>query len=87
MPANILTTGSTAADSSDFPVAVGTPVTVGIKGAVDAKARVRIRLKDDIGGYTDVGELTPSRPVVAIIAPGTYLFTREAGSACGVFSA
>ena len=87
MPTQLLATGSTAADSADLPVTAGSPVTVGIKGTVDAQARVRITLKDDAGGYTDVGELTPFRPALAISAPGTYRFTRVAGSTCGVFSA
>lgn len=87
MATELLATGSTAANSSDLVVAAGTPVTVGIKGTVDAQARVRVTLKDDSAAYTDVGEITPFRPALCISAPGTYRFTRVAGSVCGVFSA
>lgn len=87
MATELLATGSTAADSSDLVIADGSTVTVGIKGATSAQARVRITLKDDGGAYTDVGELTPFRPAVLIAAPGTYRFTRVADYTCGVFSA
>ncbi|MBB3523065.1 hypothetical protein [Rhizobium sp. BK456] len=87
MAAELLAVGSTAANSSDLVVASGSTVTVGIKGATTSQARVRITLKDDAGGYTDVGELTPFRPAFAITAPGTYRFTRVAGETCGAFSA
>lgn len=87
MASELLAVGSSAANSSDLVVASGTTVTVGLKGAVNAAARVRILLKDDGGAYIDVGELTPFRPVLAIAAPGTYRFTRVAGATCGVFSA
>lgn len=84
---DLLAVGTTAANSSDLVVASGSTVTVGIKGAIASTARIRITLKDDLGGYTDVGELTPFRPALAITAPGTYRFTRPVGDACGVFSA
>lgn len=87
MATELLATGSTAANSSDLVVAAGTPVTVGLKGLADAQARVRILLKDDAGAYSDVSELTSFRPAICIIAPGTFRFTRVAGSACGVYSA
>lgn len=85
MAIELLAVGSTAANSSDLVVT--STVTVGIKGALTSQAHVRITLKDDAGGYTDVGELTPFRPALAITAPGTYRFTRVAGETCGVFSA
>lgn len=84
--AEILATGSTAANSTDQTVAAGTPVTYGLKGFATAEARVRILLKDDAGAYLDVGELTPYRASTVISAPGTYRFTRVAGATCGVFS-
>ncbi|XKM40310.1 hypothetical protein A4U53_030730 [Rhizobium ruizarguesonis] len=87
MAIELLAVGSTAANSSDLVIASGSTVTVGIKGATSSQARVRITLKDDAGGYTDVGEITPFRPAIAITAPGTYRFSRVAGDACGVFSA
>jgi hypothetical protein len=87
MATELLATGSGAADSADLAVSAGAPVTVCLKGQADGNARVRITLKDDAGQYQDVGELTAQRPALAITAPGTYRFTRVAGSQCGVFYA
>ena len=87
MPSNILTTGNTAADSADVVVAAGTPLTVVLKGADKYKAQVLIKLKDDVGTYTQVGSLSGADPAKCIVAPGTYRFSRVAGASCGVFSA
>lgn len=87
MATQILATASTAADSTDLVVAAGTPVTVCLKGVVAADARVLISIKDDGGAYIGVGELTSSRPAQVVTAPGTYRFSRPAGTSCGVFSA
>lgn len=83
----ILATASTAADSADVTVAAGTPITVGLKGAVDQFAIVVISLKDDGSAYNVVGRLTSDVPSLMISAPGTYRFSRVAGATCGVFSA
>ncbi|MEZ2132449.1 MULTISPECIES: hypothetical protein [unclassified Sinorhizobium] len=85
MATQLLAVGTTAANSSDLVVT--DPVTVSLKGLVDAKAEVLISLKDDAGAYHVVGTLSPPRPALCITAPGTYRFSRVAGSACGVFSA
>lgn len=91
MPTNVLTTGTTAADSSDVTVVAGVPLTVCLKDvagpAVGAGAFVNIFLKDDAGQYFKVGELTKAEPSKCIVAPGTYRFSRLAGTSCGVFSA
>lgn len=87
MPTQILATGSTAADSADVVVAAGTPVTVCLKGSDKYLAEVLIKLKDDAGGYTNVGSLSPMSPAVCITAPGTYRFSRMVGTTCGVFRA
>lgn len=87
MPSNILATGNTAADSADVVVAAGTPLTVVLKGADKYKAQVFIKLKDDVGAYTQVGSLSGMDPAKCIVAPGTYRFSRVAGANCGVFSA
>lgn len=87
MPSQILATGNTAADSADLVVAAGTPVTVGLKGADKYLAEVLIKLKDDAGNYTIVGSLSPMAPAQCITAPGTYRFSRTAGTTCGVFRA
>lgn len=85
--APILTTASTAADSSDVIVVAGTPLAVSLKGVADGGARVVVSLKDDAGAYNVVSELTSHQPKTLITAPGAYRFTRVAGAACGVFSA
>lgn len=85
MATQILATGATAADSADIAITEAT--TVALKGTADSSAQVIIKLKDDAGGYNVVGELSSEEPAKLIIAPGTYRFTRVAGSTCGVFSA
>lgn len=84
--AEILSTASTAASSSDIVVAAGTPLAVGLKGYA-VGATVRIYLKDDAGAYNFANEINSQNPNTMITAPGTYRFTRVAGAACGVFSA
>lgn len=87
MATQILTTANTAANSADLVVVAGTPVTVALKGVVDAAAFVRILLKDDAGSYHQVAELSSGNRATVITAPGTYRFARVAGGVCGVFSA
>jgi len=90
MPAQILAIGTTNASSTDVVVAAGTPLTVCLKdGAgpiVDGGARVQIQLKADSGEYFTVDTLSQAKPAVMIQAPGTYRFSRKAGTSCGVFS-
>jgi hypothetical protein len=91
MATNILSVGTTLANSSDVVVAAGTPLTVCLKDAagtaVEPGARVDIQLKDDVGSYFRVDQLNRGKPAVQITAPGTYRFSRPAGVSCGVFSA
>ena len=82
MATQILAAGSGAANSADIVIA--TTTTVGLKGA-NAAAEVAIKLKDDAGGYNVVGELSIEEAVKVIVGPGTYRFSRVAGT-CGVFS-
>ena len=91
MPTQILAVGSTAQDSGDLVVSVGTPVTVCLKAAsgqaLDPASKVFISLKDDVGQYAPVDALVATtRPALMIAAPGTYRFSRPAGPSCGVFS-
>lgn len=81
--ANVLTTGSTALDSSD--ITITTDTLYSLKGAVP-DAKVLIKLKDDGGSYNVIGALTQQQPG-AILAAGTYQFSRLAGATCGVYSA
>lgn len=96
MPTQILSVNTTAADSSDVVVAAGTPVTVALKdaagplvGVTNGAAKpavVQIKLKDDAGEYFLVDQLTSAKPALVIYGPGTYRFSRLAGTSCGVFS-
>lgn len=67
---SILSTASTAADSSD--ITLTTDTIVGLK------------LKDDGGAYNVIGKLTSEAPA-KILAAGIYRFTRVAGVSCGVY--
>jgi hypothetical protein len=89
MATELLAVNNTAANSSDLVVAAGTPVTVCIKGDTKGVVTAAIYLKDDTGGYNQVGILTTSRGerAIAITAPGTYRFARVVGETFGVFSA
>lgn len=84
MATQILPTASGAADSSDVVVADGSSLAVRLKGAI-GNALVIVWLKDDAGAYHQIGKLTDAEPATALIAPGSYRFSRRAGT-CGVFS-
>lgn len=87
--AEILSVGTTAANSGDVVVAAGAPLTVCLKDAagprVGAGALVHILLKDDAGQYFRVGQLSTERSAAVIDGAGTYRFSRIAGTSCGVF--
>lgn len=84
--AELIATANTAANSGDLTVVAGTPVTVGLKGW-ETGALVYIFIKDDAAAYNLIGKMTAYEPFTVITGPGTYRFSRVAGSACGVFSA
>lgn len=86
MPTQLLAPGNTAADSADVVVAAGTPITVCLK-SISGFAAISIKLKDDAGNYLEVGSLGTASPATCITAPGTYRFSRAAGTTCGVFRA
>lgn len=87
--ANVLTIGATAADSADTVVAAAT--TFGLKATTGpgfpAGCYVDVMAKDDAGQYWPVGFLASPSPISIDLLPGTYLFRRKAGGACGVYSA
>lgn len=85
--ANIIATGNTLAASADIVVAAGSPITLALKGVVDDTAEAIVGLKDDAGGWQQVGRLDNDDPILVITAPGTYRVTRAVGKTCGVFSA
>ncbi|MET4206863.1 hypothetical protein [Bradyrhizobium sp. LA2.1] len=90
MPSEILAIGTTAQNSADQVVVAGTPLTVCLKDAagpdVGGYACVDIFLKADTGEYFLIDSLTTAKPALMIVAPGTYRFSRRAGTSCGVFS-
>lgn len=88
MATELLAAGNTEASSADLVVDVGEVVTVGLKAA-ERGSQVVIELKDDDGGYNNIGMLgaIDTHKAIAITAPGTYRFTRVAGLICGVFRA
>ena len=81
--ANILTTATTDASSSDQTITSDT--VFGLKGSSQG-ARVRIELKDDGSAYNVVGYLTNEEPA-KVLSAGTCRFTRMGGVSCGVYSA
>lgn len=85
MPANIMTTGSGPADSSDVVVDPGDELGVGLKGAAWG-AVVNISIKDDGGAYVLVDGLTQGSPATVLKGGFTYRFSRVGTAACGVFS-
>lgn len=83
--ANLISTGATAATSSDIVLADGASILISLKAAVDG-AEVHIDLKDDAGAYHSMGRLLASDPAKSVSGPGTFRARRIAGSSCGVFS-
>jgi hypothetical protein len=86
MAAELLSTASTAANSSDVTVTASAPVTVCMKDQADPRALINILLKDEDGAYHKVGELTPAQHRLVITGPGLYRLSRVAGYTCGAFS-
>lgn len=90
MPTQVLAVGTTAADSADVVVAANEQLTVALKDAagslVDSTSVVHVMLKDDVGEYFRIDQLSAARPAL-VLSAGTWLFRRPAGASCGVFSA
>lgn len=86
MPTNLISTGTTAATSSDVVLADGEAANWALKSAAEG-AEVHIDLKDDAGAYHSIGRLLSSDPAKNVSGPGTYRARRIAGASCGVFSA
>lgn len=84
--AEILATGSTAAQSSDIVVTDGTAVTVLIKGNT-VYVELAILVKNAAGSYVPTGKKLTSAEVRCLQAPGTYRLARAEGVTCGADSA
>lgn len=78
---NVLTTGTTAADSAD--ITLTTDTVVGLKAAAP-QSEVIVKIKDDGAAYNVIGTLTSEEPA-KVLPPGVYRFTRPAGPSCGVY--
>lgn len=87
----LLTVGTTAADSADVVVASGSTLTVALNDAdatlVDPTAIIHVSLKDPSGLYFRQFSLDANNASM-VIAAGTWRFSRPASSpSVGVFSA
>lgn len=89
MATEILATGNTAENSSEFTVTAGTPLTVALKGGSASNGPVAIQLKDDEEEWVQVGALGGggAPPAVVINGPGVYRLVRPEGTTCGAFYA
>lgn len=89
MPENILTNGTSAADSTDQIIPAGT--TVGLKSGdmvgsnIPDDAEVIVYIKDDLGQYIEVDRMNSGKAQIVILGPGVFRFSRVAGGNCGVF--
>jgi hypothetical protein len=86
MATELLSTASTAANSSEVTVTAGAPVTVAMKGAT-AGALINVQIKDETGAFHVIDKLTIERPALVISGPGVYRLARVAGGSCGAFNA
>lgn len=85
---NLLTAGTTAANSSDFTLAAGESATILLKDAAGPRlsqgATVYIDMKDDAGQYFEIDRLNIDKPAVVLTAIGTFRVRRPAGVSVGV---
>ena len=80
MPTNILTAGTTAAQSSDFDLAAGEEAHIHLFSPGFAPAvphvTVDVLIKDSGGGYTVIEKLTQDKVGCVITGAGTYAVSR-----------
>jgi len=86
MATNLISTGDTAATSSEVTLADGASANWALKSAAQG-AEVVIELEDNAGSFHGIGRLVSTDPAKNIVGPGTYRARRIAGASCGVFSA
>lgn len=86
--AEIISSGTTEATSSDITVVDGALATVflvaGSSETIPHSASASIQIKGAGGGYITIGRLDRSQPSQVISAPGVYRVKRHAGAACSV---
>lgn len=82
--AELIATGTTAADSADFELSDGESTTLFLKkatsGSVDVSAFAEVQIKDAGGAYHPVTGLSFHQPSIVLAAPGTYRVSRPASS-------
>ena len=83
MATNVLTTGNTAATSSEIAATVGTPITFYLKGAygepeVPAAAYVWLQVESDDATWVNVLRFSSqNQPFYVLDATGNFRFNRE----------
>lgn len=86
---NVLTIGTSAADSSDIVVAANSTASFGLKktsgGTPNPRSLIKVYRKDDVGGYNLIARMNTSYPTL-VLPEGTYRFSRAAGPSVGVYS-
>ena len=84
--ANLIASGTSAADSSDFTVTAGTPTTIHLidadGGNLPSDAQALLYMKSSGNQYRPVknGELNAMKPELVLDGPGTYRVSKFASS-------
>jgi hypothetical protein len=78
--ANIITSGTTEADSSEFTLASGESATIFLTGSAPANAVARVKIKAADASFSTIGELTNQYPAKVLAGAGTYKVTRAANA-------
>lgn len=80
--AELIATGTTDLDSSEFTLSAADSVTLSLKSATDpnipAGAQAVILLKTSASTFVRLGFLNEQMPAQVLLAPGTYKVTRRA---------
>lgn len=85
--ANIIASGTSELDSSEFTLTDAQRATVFITGTADANAMAAVKIKAADGTFSTLGYLTKGQPAMIVDSAGTntYKVTRAAaGAAFGV---
>lgn len=80
--ANIIASGATELDSSEFTLTDGQRATLFITGTADANALASVKIKAADGTFSTIGMLTKSQPAMILDSAGsnTYKVTRAAAA-------
>lgn len=78
--ANIIASGTTAADSAEFTLAAGDSTVLLLTGTPASDARAVVRIKAADGTFHRAGELTGQYPAQSLTGAGTYKVSKVASS-------